>query len=122
MARNLGAAFLNHKVEELSKKTQAAEFQRNRERRGSRGGVAGGQRPSTRNGRQLRNDEATKGFRNNDGEHSSEREDRPVGRKDANVVVVDASVLVHALGQLKAWCRNNREEIVIVPLEGMHAF
>jgi len=38
--------------------------------------------------------------------------------KDADVVVVDASVLVHALYQVKKWCRDGREEIVIVPLEG----
>jgi hypothetical protein len=38
--------------------------------------------------------------------------------KDADVVVVDASVLVHALYQVKKWCREGRQEIVIVPLEG----
>lgn len=38
--------------------------------------------------------------------------------KDADVVVVDASVLIHALYQVKKWCRDGREEIVIVPLEG----
>jgi hypothetical protein len=41
--------------------------------------------------------------------------------KDADVVVVDASVLVHALHQVKRWCRDGREEIVIVPLEGVFA-
>lgn len=38
--------------------------------------------------------------------------------KDADVVVVDASVLVHALHQVKKWCRDGRAEVVIVPLEG----
>ena len=38
--------------------------------------------------------------------------------KDADVVVVDASVLVHALPQVKKWCRDGRKEVVIVPLEG----
>ncbi|EJD00536.1 uncharacterized protein FOMMEDRAFT_136037 [Fomitiporia mediterranea MF3/22] len=118
MARTLGAAFLNHQVEELSKKTQAADQQLwPRERRGSRGG---GPRIPQRNARQPRNDEYNKGTRNTDGEHSCEREDRPAGKKDANVVVVDASVLVHALGQLKAWCRNGREEVIIVPLEALN--
>lgn len=41
-----------------------------------------------------------------------------VKEKDADVIVVDASVLVNALGQLKKWCRDGQEEIVIVPLEG----
>jgi hypothetical protein len=40
--------------------------------------------------------------------------------KDADVVVVDASVLVHALHQVKRWCREGREEVVIVPLEGVY--
>ena len=38
--------------------------------------------------------------------------------KDADVIVVDASVLVHAIGQVKKWCKDGRKEIVIVPLEG----
>ena len=41
--------------------------------------------------------------------------------KDADVIVLDASVLVHALPQVKKWCRDGREEIVIVPLEGENA-
>ena len=47
-----------------------------------------------------------------------ERDKGEKPKKDADVVVVDASLLVHALGQLKAWCRKDREEIVVVPLEG----
>jgi hypothetical protein len=40
------------------------------------------------------------------------------GDKDADIVVIDASVLVHALYQVKKWCRDGRKEILIVPLEG----
>jgi hypothetical protein len=40
-------------------------------------------------------------------------------QKDADIVVVDASVLVHALYQVKKWSREGRKEIVVVPLEGM---
>ena len=42
--------------------------------------------------------------------------------KEADVIVVDASVLVNALGQVKKWCRDGQEEIIIVPLEGTVAF
>lgn len=42
--------------------------------------------------------------------------------KDADVVVVDASVLVNALGQVKKWCRDGQEEVIIVPLEGTVSF
>ncbi|KAG1869152.1 hypothetical protein C8R48DRAFT_597977, partial [Suillus tomentosus] len=42
------------------------------------------------------------------------------GDKDADMVVVDASVLVHALHQVKKWCRDGRDEIVIVPLVALN--
>ena len=53
-----------------------------------------------------------------EGDRRSE-ENRP--QKDADVVIVDASVLVHGLYHLKKWCRDGREEVVIVPLEGKSA-
>lgn len=58
-------------------------------------------------------------------EHSAVKSQKPRksneelrGGKDADIIVVDASVLVHALHQVKKWCRDGRDEIVIVPLEG----
>jgi len=39
--------------------------------------------------------------------------------KDADVVIVDASVLVNALGHLKRWCRDGQEEIIIAHIEGL---
>jgi hypothetical protein len=51
-------------------------------------------------------------------------EDAKLGKgnkdKDADVVVVDASVLVHALHHVKKWCREGRDEVVIIPLEGKY--
>ncbi|KAF9505961.1 hypothetical protein BS47DRAFT_480255 [Hydnum rufescens UP504] len=38
----------------------------------------------------------------------------------ADVIVLDASVLVHALGQMKRWCKIERKEIIIVPLEALN--
>jgi hypothetical protein len=38
--------------------------------------------------------------------------------KDADIVIVDSSVLVHGLDYIKKWSRNGRDEVVIVPLEG----
>lgn len=40
--------------------------------------------------------------------------------KDADVVVIDASVLIHALYQVKRWCQQGRQEVVIVPLEALN--
>ncbi|KAH8113105.1 hypothetical protein DFH11DRAFT_1511060 [Phellopilus nigrolimitatus] len=108
MSRALGAAFLSHQVKELEK--TVSDGTKPRDRRGSRGG---GPRPP-------RNVRPAPGRRSGDREHSSEREDRYPGKKDASVIVVDASVLVHALGQLKAWCGSNREEVIIVPLEALN--
>ena len=49
---------------------------------------------------------------------SSQKQKPGQGAKDADIVVLDSSVLIHALGQLKKWSRDGREEIIIVPLEG----
>ncbi|KAF8632073.1 hypothetical protein AX17_004931, partial [Amanita inopinata Kibby_2008] len=51
---------------------------------------------------------------------SDEEREREGGGKDADVVVVDASVLVHALYQVKRWCREGREEFIVVPLEALN--
>lgn len=128
MARALGAAFLSHQVQELEKSVSAKprfEGGRGRDRRGSRGG----QRPQQQQQQQYSHSHSQysqtqqpRGGRE-PREHSGERDDREggsVNKKDADVVVVDASVLVHALGQLKVWCRNGREEVIVVPLEGMY--
>ncbi|KAH9899702.1 hypothetical protein C8Q73DRAFT_816861 [Cubamyces lactineus] len=40
--------------------------------------------------------------------------------KDADVVVINANVLVHGLYHILRWCREGREEIVIVPLEALN--
>lgn len=40
------------------------------------------------------------------------------GEKDADIVVVDSSVLVNALYQVKKWCKEGRKEVIIIPLEG----
>lgn len=50
------------------------------------------------------------------GKRGSAEEERKA--KDADIVVVDASVLIHALYQVKKWCRDGREEVIIIPLEG----
>lgn len=39
-------------------------------------------------------------------------------KKEADVVVLDASVLIHCLNRIKDWCRKGRQEILVVPLEG----
>lgn len=120
MSRALGAAFLNHKVEELEKTVTAnpnanGVFERNRrDRRGSQGndtvrGRGGGPRQG-RNASRRSNEEER--------DRVSDGEKRTAAHQDAKTVVVDASVLVHCLGKLKDWCKPYRKEIIIVPLEG----
>lgn len=55
------------------------------------------------------------------GNRFGEAQTRKIQRKekDADVVVLDASVLLNGLWQVKKWCRDGRDEIVIVPLEGV---
>lgn len=126
MSKALGAAFLNHQVEQLEKSV-------------SEHGPAGNWRD--RRYRAPPQDHARVGNNNRRPPSNIQRVPRPKGPaadrtdifagedkdrvrkedrvdKDADVVVVDASVLVHALPQVKKWCREGRQEIVIVPLEG----
>ena len=125
MSRALGAAFLSHQVEQLEKSVNDRI-------------------PGTENWRDRRVPHSDKGgrnptekYHNSPGaltsrrvsgsppkqrievrEPSDRKQKRGKGTKDADVVVLDASVLIHALGHLKKWSRDGREEIIIVPLEG----
>ncbi|KAG5643750.1 hypothetical protein DXG03_009684 [Asterophora parasitica] len=150
MSRALGAAFLNHQVEQLEKTVSAPNGPASgnwRRRQATQtapptGGVPNGtakrppmapgikvasRRPgeesqAARKGRAQAMDTGAGAPRSHPQDNArrstdDEREGRRA-EKDADVVVVDASVLVHALYQLKKWCREGREEVVIVPLEG----
>lgn len=137
MSRALGAAFLNHQVEQLEKSVSNGPASVNwRDRRnGSPNPSArvppiaakrlaaptksanrrkGGEIQIVPRGRDVPQQDANVArdiaFRRRSSEEKEE--------KDADIVVADASVLVHALHQVKKWCRDGREEVVIVPLEG----
>lgn len=149
MSRALGAAFLNHQVQQLEKTVETGFASNPRmnnafapggpkgPRRGEapgRGrnhgdrGVAGGKRGryavgngGARSGNGVRG--GVDGEHARDLERNSDLDEKEKdGGKDADIVVVDASVLVHAIGELKKWCRPKREEIVIIPLEGKSSF
>ncbi|KAL1719956.1 hypothetical protein EV715DRAFT_198134, partial [Schizophyllum commune] len=109
MSRALGAAFLSHQVQQL----ESAVSERNPNWRDRKLGPRKPPPnvPRRRGGDVERPRGEAKGSRRS-GDHTRE--------KDADVVIVDASVLVHALGQVKKWCREGREEIVIIPLEALN--
>ncbi|OSX62957.1 hypothetical protein POSPLADRAFT_1169571 [Postia placenta MAD-698-R-SB12] len=120
MSRALGAAFLNHQVQQLEKTvTDAGQGGNWRDRRTQTGGDnSDGKRsraPAQAKPIERRDGDAT--F--TDGDKARQGRDRRE-QKDADIVVVDASVLIHALGQVKKWCRDGREEIIIVPLEALN--
>ncbi|KAG2362096.1 hypothetical protein BDR07DRAFT_1407938 [Suillus spraguei] len=135
MSRALGAAFLSHQVEQLEKSVTRGPASGNwRDRRHpqadlgntNRRGVinhAPKQRPSSGN----RSAKKPAAEAVPEREHNEVKVQKPRksseetrGEKDADIVVVDASVLVHALHQVKKWCRDGRDEIVIVPLEALN--
>lgn len=145
MSRALGAAFLNHQVEQLEKSvtngTASGNWRDRRQpqtnsytqgpldvakRRPQSPGIKTAPVNRKRNGEiqvmtrdraPARDREGDKNaVRDSASRRGSSKEDRD--GKDADIVVVDASVLVHALYQVKKWCRDGREEVVIVPLEG----
>jgi hypothetical protein len=136
MSRALGAAFLNHQVEQLEKSVGNGPTSgnwRDRERGlDSRQGHTPGVLYNTTTGAKPKpkkkhaaeansekKDKREKGGRlSGESRRSSEGTRKGEKQKDADVVVVDASVLVHALYQVKKWCRDGRDEVLIVPLEG----
>src|SRR6266404_3366875 len=147
MSRALGAAFLTHQVEQLEKSVSASpprnpynHHPNTNSRDRHRSHTNPSSADSKRNQLPVGGIKFTTTTTTNNQSHQKEQRDRPpaVGggprkrggddayarkggakEKDADVVVVDASVLVNALGQLKKWCRDGQEEVIIVPLEGL---
>ncbi|KAF8731563.1 hypothetical protein AX14_004675 [Amanita brunnescens Koide BX004] len=115
MSRALGAAFLSHQVEQLEKSVNA---------RGGPGSANWRDRPHTarsatayqrsQHPRSTSATPSTTAKKARDPRRSSDEE----RERGADIIVIDASVLVHALYQVKRWCKDGREEILIVPLEG----
>lgn len=144
MSKALGAAFLNHQVEQLEKSVGTNPTSPNWRDRDRRGGVGGGRGRgrgggdganganghATKRSPQPQRRQATwkKGGPGGGGEFIDQepgvgfnrrKSSEEKGEKNADVIVVDSSVLVHALYQVKKWCKDGREEVLIVPLEGM---
>ena len=96
MSLALGAAFLNHQVEELQKSVST----RPQASRGLKMNYARAVDPRPSRGRNQQ-DATAKGSRNESKpqnvhhEQSSEREDKGASTKDADIIIVDASLLVH---------------------------
>jgi hypothetical protein len=140
MSRALGAAFLNHQVEQLEKsvsnapipgnwrdRRQGSDHNNNSNSNNSTGGRGlnrdnNPRRPPQASGVRVARKKAGDSVERTDPKHRRRLSDDQRGgrvEKDADVVVVDASVLVHALYQVKKWCKEGRQETVIVPLEGI---
>ena len=144
MSRALGAAFLSHQVAELEKKNVN---QRSRAPRG-RGGRSGGARRTERDQDydpefDRARTEATFGIVTNGADEGSWRrrtqlsDDTPSestspprtrgaprgdhgrNKSRADVIVVDASVLIYALGAVQRWCHDGQTQVVI-PLETLN--
>ena len=126
MSKALGAAFLNHQVEQLEKSVGGGNragtegnwrdrrFRPGQERQGNTGRrPQGGAGAGPRAGARPKSGAAdrTEGGGVVVGGDRGRKDDGL--EKDADVVVVDASVLVHALPQVKKWCRDGRKEIVV---------
>lgn len=129
MSRALGAAFLNHQVEQLEKSVNSRTpgTTNRRDRRVPRNNQAGGRSSFEKNRnppgalapRRVSGSPPKQRIDDMSPEDSSDKKQKRFNEtKDADVIVLDASVLIHALGQLKKWSRDDRKEIIIVPLEG----
>lgn len=143
MSRALGAAFLHHQVEQLEKSVSSSSptnvnWRDRRDytnksagagRRGSNPALTKVQpkkNPAMNGTAEVASRERAPAVvkdlgRNISTSPSSKRHSTldPKKEKDADIVVIDGSVLIHALYQVKKWCREGREEVLIVPLEGL---
>jgi hypothetical protein len=144
MSRALGAAFLSHQVEQLEKSVSAAPPRPSPSRNHSNNNNNNWrdrQRSHPQQSADLKRGQLPiGGIRITTTTHAhqqpqQQQKERPgstknrgiedtkkTNTKEADVIVVDASVLVNALGQVKKWCRDGQEEIIIVPLEGTVSF
>lgn len=127
MSKALGAAFLNHQVEQLEK--SVSRNGPGSEWRGRRNGPphtdaysrTNNPNPKARSAWSVTKPPPKILTKNAEEIHASTPElkkGRSETEKDADVVVVDASVLIHSINWVKKWCREGREEIIIIPLEG----
>lgn len=129
MSRAYGTAFLTHQVAQLEKAVFNGDRNSTFPSRGSGRGV---QYATGKRGRGGRGGGGRGGGRipvptdqhpPNDTEPRAISENRLSGEakapeKVADRLVLDASVLIHALGKVREWCRDRSKEIIIVPLEG----
>lgn len=145
MSRALGAAFLSHQVEQLEKSVshqghahlagrkdipqdRDGDVDRERDRRQPFGertssvGVTVHKRGPATHPAKQRAPTGTKQIPRRDYPERPGYETHEYQReaKDADLIVLDASVLVHGLHKVKKWCKDGREEIVIVPLEALN--
>lgn len=110
MSKALGQAFLSHQVRQL----EAGASKRGRH--GRRGGTPMHVDDRARNilSKSVPNDSVIATIAVQD----TRRTSPPVANKR---IVVDASVLVHALDQVRKWCLGDNAGQLVVPLEGMHS-
>jgi hypothetical protein len=131
MSRALGAAFLNHQVEQLEKSVSSngptSGNWRDRKNPATGSAKRGPSSPAVKMAPKTKVETKALPMKERDRDFDRNSATSPNMRrtstedkreKDADIIVVDASVLIHALYQVKKWCRDGRQEIVIVPLEG----
>ncbi|EIW53008.1 uncharacterized protein TRAVEDRAFT_53425 [Trametes versicolor FP-101664 SS1] len=123
MSRALGAAFLNHQVEQLEKTVHTGGNWRGRRSpetwRGETKRTVSGPGPKIMRRRNDDGEDRPRAESETAVREDRRSEERKV-QKDADVVVVDATVLVHGLYHIKKWCREGREEVIIIPLEALN--
>ncbi|KAH9954088.1 hypothetical protein BC827DRAFT_1272903 [Russula dissimulans] len=139
MSRALGAAFLSHQVEQLEKSVSAPPRPPpSRNDKGNNNNWRDRQRPHPQPSADSKRGQLPIGgiritTTHSHQQHQHDQKERPPSTrrrgthdskkanvKEADVIIVDASVLVNALGQVKKWFRDGQEEVIIVPLEALN--
>jgi len=106
MSKALGQAFLSHQVRRMEEDA-GGRGRHNNNRRGS-------SRVQYDTSNKSRNTVAKRGVVNTT---SNDGNGQPVSKPPSRIVL-DASVLIHALDQVRKWCSADSETKIIIPLEG----
>ncbi|KAG8994496.1 hypothetical protein FRB94_009835 [Tulasnella sp. JGI-2019a] len=127
MSRALGTAFLTHQVAQLEKEVFSSDrvIYNGRGGGSGRGGNGAGKRGrgGGRGGRiQFPTDHQQHQRQRLDADNDGYTRERrmPETKQVAERLVIDASVLIHALGKVREWSRDDRKEIVVIPLEALN--
>jgi hypothetical protein len=121
MSKALGAAFLSHQVEQLESKLNKMDVEDRRTSGGAPQLYDPNKRldknPQSANSQRSIRGRGTAKVPSDKTQHFQPRKVSGGLENHLETIVLDSSVLIHALDQVHKWCKPHRTEALVVPLE-----